>query len=221
MAKIPNPRGNGKAKAARKGKRRVQAHSKSRQRKSGEKWRWVVGFEGLYEVSNLGRVRSWRRACPKILGPIGTRYPSVEFCGGNGHSKRINIHRVVLLAFSGEPPSKNYQSRHLNGNPQDNRLANLKWGTGKENAADRRRHGNDAIGSRNGMWRRGLHGEDGPNAKLTWQKVGQIRRLSRTMSHRALGRKFGVHNGTIGRIVLQKTWHPARRAALGTETQEK
>lgn len=120
-----------------------------------EEWRPVVGHEGLYEVSDHGRVRSLdrtveyinsrlgktciRSAKGKILSP-GLR-PS-----GHGHVMLGNtrtglIHHLVAEAFIGPRPSPTTEIRHLNGNPGDNRPANLRYGSRSENAEDSKLHG--------------------------------------------------------------------------------
>ncbi len=117
-----------------------------------EHWKSVTDHPG-YEVSCLGRVRTWlerpsrvnvgfrrSRSLPILLdrpyllklGQSG-KYPSVCFAGAS-HA----VHRLVLLAFRG--PADGLQCRHMNGIRSDPRLANLQWGTAKENRADTIRH---------------------------------------------------------------------------------
>ena len=101
-----------------------------------EEWRPVVGYEGLYEVSDRGRVRSLKGSLFKQSECNG--YFRVKLKG-----KTFSTHRLVLASFKPHhPPGKNLVL-HGNGNPGDNRLENLRWGDQKENMADRRRHGND------------------------------------------------------------------------------
>lgn len=56
------------------------------------------------------------------------------------------VHRLVLLAFVGPARSKSHVCRHLDGNPANNTLSNLAWGTQQQNWDDRRRHGTDLVG---------------------------------------------------------------------------
>jgi hypothetical protein len=116
-----------------------------------EGWLPVYGYEGLYEVSNLGRVRSVERTVRYVDGRV-RRYPSrvlrtatdsggyqtVHLC--NGRDKTARIHCLVAEAFIER--TEDYELvRHLNGDPSDNRVQNLAWGTSSENARDTVRHG--------------------------------------------------------------------------------
>jgi hypothetical protein len=116
-----------------------------------EKWRPVPGYEGMYEVSDLGQVRSLDRVIVnnihggmwvrpgRILKPwMHSRgYPWVTLAG----QKKFAIHRLVLLAFVGPIP-KGMIVRHLNDIKTDNRLVNLRYGTHLENSFDIITNGN-------------------------------------------------------------------------------
>lgn len=121
-----------------------------------EIWLPVVGWQGLYEVSNLGRVKSLSRSFVNRLGvertvrgrvlvlAINRREgrPQVTLCG-SGKQRIEYVHKVVATAFYGPKPD-GMVCRHLNGDPADNRAVNLRWGTPKENSQDRVSHGRDA-----------------------------------------------------------------------------
>lgn len=103
-----------------------------------ERWLPVVGFEGRYEVSDHGRVRSFQRGAKGRLlrpGKMGSGHLSVALGRGNSRT----VHSLVMLAFIGMPPAGN-EVRHLNGKPADNRLSNLKYGTRAENTQDKKYH---------------------------------------------------------------------------------
>ena len=116
-----------------------------------EQWRPVVGHEAVYEVSNLGRVRSKDRSITVVNGR--TAYQS--FRKGrilkpgtslSGHkyvivaSAATTVHSIVAAAFIGPRPD-GMETRHLNGDPSDNRPENLAYGTRSEKAEDSKRHG--------------------------------------------------------------------------------
>lgn len=106
--------------------------------------RWLP-LIGPYEVSDDGQIRHVRRGVLKPwIRPGG--YPTVTPHVG-GRTRQVLIHEAVLTAFVGSRPA-GCQGRHLNGDPGDNRIENLAWGTPKENAADREAHGRTARGAK-------------------------------------------------------------------------
>lgn len=113
-----------------------------------EVWRPVVGYELSYEVSTEGRVRSLDRVdtngrtrrgviLVNLIGSSG--YPQVNLHYG-GHQETRHVHRLVIEAF-GTEPKDGEEVRHMNGNPLDNSIANLAWGTHLENMHDQQVHG--------------------------------------------------------------------------------
>ena len=104
-----------------------------------EIWKDVPSYEGRYQVSNIGNVRSFcRKNAPNLLKPGRSTSGHLTVALGRGNSRCV--HELVLLAFVGLAPTK-HECRHLNGNPADNRLDNLKWGTRSENIKDKTAHG--------------------------------------------------------------------------------
>ncbi len=124
-----------------------------------EQWRPVAGYEGLYEVSDQGRVRSLDRLATDTGkgGSSRTRlfhgrirrqvinaqtgYPCVVLCAG-GQDRTVTVHTLVLEAFVGPRPDGMYAC-HNNGIKTDLRLLNLRWDTPSENSFDAVRHGNN------------------------------------------------------------------------------
>jgi hypothetical protein len=121
-----------------------------------ETWVPIPEFEGLYEASTLGRIRSLPRIDNRG-GPRRGRVLKPQPCGRRGHravSLSKNgvvtydaVHRIIMRAFVGPRPA-GMETRHLNGDPADNRLVNLKYGTPSENALDRVRHGTHPMASK-------------------------------------------------------------------------
>ena len=112
-------------------------------------------------------------------------------------SYTVSIHHLVLETFVGPCP-KGMECRHLNGNPSDNRIENLVWGTKKENWKDRRKH--KRINS--------PRGEINGQAKLKEEEVRQIYTIYHNgiYNQYELAKMFGVSVMTICRIVNKKSW---------------
>jgi hypothetical protein len=174
-----------------------------------EVWKPVVGFEGLYEVSDQGRVRGvdrfisclsrWggvysRFVVGRILSParMNHGYNRVVLYGPDGYRRDVTVHSLVAAAFIGPRPLGEYVC-HGDGDPGNNGLSNLRYDTPKENERDKIRHG-----------RRGL-GEKAPSSKLTEAEVRAIRRL-RGVPQQELAEKFGCTFSNISAIQLYKSW---------------
>lgn len=101
-----------------------------------EIWKDIPGFEGLYQVSNLGRVKSLRyhkskKAKVLSVGQNCCNYVSVEL-RKEGERYSCQLHRLVAQCFLPNPDSKP-QVNHINGNKTDNQVTNLEWVTSREN----------------------------------------------------------------------------------------
>jgi hypothetical protein len=112
-----------------------------------ERWKAVPGYEGWYEVSDRGRVRSMERVTchghtrkQRVLRPGYDRggYLKIDLSRNNVQCTRL-LHQMVLEAFVGPRPEY-LQACHNNGVRDDNRLTNLRWGTVSDNAIDRNMH---------------------------------------------------------------------------------
>lgn len=118
------------------------------------------------------------------------KYVSITLCHENKKVTK-NIHRLICMAFHGLPPSPRDQVRHLDGNPQNNCPANLKWGNQIENWQDRIAHGH------------GMSGEKHHMSKLSDLERGHIRWVVERgiASRRHIARILGMSQAAITRIV--------------------
>ena len=99
-----------------------------------EIWKDIPGYGGLYQVSNLGRVRSFQRNKEKILKPYITRngYLLIALYKDKG-AKAYTVHRLVLSTFNPIENMNQLDVDHINTIRTDNRLENLRWTSRKEN----------------------------------------------------------------------------------------
>ncbi len=182
-----------------------------------EEWRDVPGYEGLYQVSNMGRIKSLPRIVPMKDGPrscyknrmyrVGEKLIRPRAIKGSycrivlshcGVEQGWGVHQLVLTAFIGKCP-EGMQCRHLNGDKYDNRLENLCWGTARQNARDRVIHGTTNLGKK------------GATHKLTG-KTEELRQLYATglYTKRQLALKYGVKEWAIG-AHLHPSFVPKRK----------
>ena len=176
-----------------------------------EEWRAVVGYEGRYEVSSLGRVRSlprtersaagWSRAYPGVTLRQDTRrgYKAVFLCTGiAARQRRVQVHRLALEAFVGPCP-RGMECCHGNGDRADNRAENLRWDTRRQNALQRTEHGTAPAG------------EAHHNTFITEECVRTIRsRVASGEQQRAVARDMGLGDSLVSNIVRRKTWRNVR-----------
>ncbi len=179
-----------------------------------ECWLPVVGWEGIYAISNLGRVRRERASPGATVGLImalstnqyGYRTVMLKCSEHTPRGRRRFVHQLVAEAFVGaRPPGCGVN--HINGNRTDNRATNLEWATPADNSAHAVALGLMPTGNRNG---RRLHperyprGERQPMAKLTTADVASI--LTSTDTNTVLGARYGVSRTTIRNVRTGKIW---------------
>lgn len=143
--------------------------------------------------TNYGRVSDTRRA---LKLDWSTGYARVSFSiKGRGKVVRHAVHRLVLKLFVGPPPTPNHEAMHLDGNPRNNNVTNLAWGTASENNLQKLQHGTWQGGEANG------------EAKVTAKQVKQIRLLaSEGTTRKALVKAFGISKTQVARIVKGVSW---------------
>ena len=174
-----------------------------------EIWKDIEGYEGHYQVSNLGRVKSLEREESYLRqGTLCTRRRKAMIMAipkdKDGYSlinltreglrKTYRLHRIVAKAFI---PGYNEHVNHINGIKSDNRVENLEWCTNQENI----KHAiNTGLTSRIGT--------DNPRAKLTEEDVIIIKKLLKLnlYKHSTVAELFGVNKAQISCIKRGKTW---------------
>jgi len=158
-----------------------------------------------YEATESGSIISIRSGYARVLKPRmhkGYLHVFVKDINPYGQTirKKEPIHKLILLAFHGPKPGIEYQCRHLNGNPLDNRPENLCWGTPKENVHDSIIHGTAACLR---------FGERSNCAKLKDKEVDEIRcALSRGKKQVDIANRYGVNQKHISDIKLNRTRVP-------------
>jgi hypothetical protein len=162
-----------------------------------EEWRDVPGYEGIYMVSNLGRIWSTNCNRPLSCGPNSKGYSQVGLTI-NGKTDTRKVHRIVMHAFVGPCP-EGYQVNHINGARTDNRLSNLEYVTPSENV----RHSVDVLGNQLGG-----HGEANSQAKLTEETVREIRRRWSTgrYTKKQIAHDLGLNRQHVTKIVNRICW---------------
>ena len=156
-----------------------------------EEWRDVVCFEGLYKVSNFGRIQTVKTG--KIKEQTISKADNRPYLSlwKNNKIKVCRPHKLVMEAFVGMRP-EGLECCHNDGNPQNNHLSNLRWDTPKNNHADKVKHGTTNRGEQCGT------------AKLTLKQVRAIRQDTRLQ--RIIAAEYGVKDNTISRIKSFKRW---------------
>lgn len=157
-------------------------------------WRHIPGYDG-YQASDDGQIRRIMDGETLNQYHHDSGYRSVSIYRTQ-KSRVPLVHRLVALAFLGEPP-EGYQVNHKNGDKADNRLSNLEWVTPGENTRHAMKHlGIDVRGANNGM------------SKLTAEEVLEIRRLHATgdYTQRELARQFGISFQHANALVLRRFW---------------
>lgn len=165
-----------------------------------ENWKPIPGYEGYYEVSDLGRVKSLARVVPHPTVPAGEiplrerilkqspiRYPAVNL-SRDGRQKNVKVHRLVAEVFVPNPEGYEVVD-HLNGDTHDNRAANLDWCTREENI--KRSWKAKPVRSKRRM------------------KPDQVRAIRREYAegettYRELGEQYGLTLDMVGKIVRRE-----------------
>lgn len=164
-----------------------------------EVWKDIDGYEGLYQVSNLGRIRSLykRRKDVEFLKFTDCHgYKIVGLCK-NKKQMSFRVHRIVASAFLPNP-NNNPQVNHINGDKTDNRAVNLEWCTQSANM----RHAYE-----NGLEKANTVPAHEAKRVLTEEQVRAVRELlNKGVSTRAIAKQIGVGKTLISSINQGKAY---------------
>lgn len=155
----------------------------------------AVAEDHRYEVSDQGQVMSaanrhgGRAGRSRVVNPVATPRGHLQVWIGN---RRRYVHRLVLDAFAGPASFPGAEGRHLDGDPSNNRIENLAWGTRQQNSDDKQRHGRQSRGDTSGR------------RKLTAAQVNEIRD---SRDHVAvLAARFGVSQRHVQKLRNGSYW---------------
>lgn len=163
-----------------------------------EVWKPIPDWP-LYEVSNCGNVRTTirrNRNCnhgtirPLKTANVGSKrqYKCFVAKDGKGNSKRFLLHRAILMAFISMPPNEKSMALHIDGNPSNNNLENLTWGSNSENQKHSAIHGTLYL------------------SKLSIDDVKEIKSMIGKKSRKEIAEAFGITPQHVSEIKLGQNW---------------
>lgn len=177
-----------------------------------ELWKDVIGYEGLYQISNIGRVKSLSHKVPSAISSTGFRtvlgrilkqsnhsqgYLTVTLCK-NGVSKTKTVHRLELIVF--DKSNQKEMVNHKDGNKNNNLLENLEWVTRQENVIHAFKTG--LIVARSGYIAHNRKLSDAEYDIITNMYLNKNSiDVNIKITHKSIARIFGVSESTIRAII--------------------
>jgi hypothetical protein len=160
-----------------------------------EIWKPIINYEGLYELSVFGKIKSLKSVKEKTLIPKKDKYGHLQVrLYKNGIVKQYSVHRLVLETFIGPRP-EGMEGCHNDGNGSNNFLENLRYDTHENNMRDRIKHKTNNPGSKCNF------------SKLIESNISGIRKLHiEGKSDTEIAKIYGVGRMTINDIINNKTW---------------
>lgn len=184
-----------------------------------EIWKDIPGYEGRYQASTFGRIKSLDRTIKQICrwgcevekthrGKIlkidkkinNSGYHFVSLGDGPTHA----VHSVVMITFVGPRPFEKAHINHKDGDKKNNRIDNLEYVSCKENL----RHAQDTglYKDRNAKFSVRVRGEGNPKARLTESQVREIYNLASEMNAKETAELYGVSKSLVHRIRQHRIW---------------
>ena len=162
-----------------------------------EIWKDIVDYDGTYQVSNLGHVKTFMFNKGRLLhGSVNQHGYRVVNLRKNGVSRKHFVHRLVAEAFIYNPNCKPFIN-HIDCNPLNNEVSNLEWCTQAENVHYTMHMGRSVN----------VVGEQHGKSKLSSDDIIKIREAwDMFHNYSKIGRMFSVNPGTIWAIINNKTW---------------
>lgn len=184
------------------GKQKKPATFSLEEEDANENWQPILGFEGLYAISDLGRVRRLAAGtnsyAGKILAPIINRktgYPYVKLCK-QGKTKKAKLHLLVAEAFLDKPPNENFIVNHVSGVKTEAAVSNLEYISRSDNTKHAIAMGLQSL----------CYGTDNGRAKLTDEQVKEIiaRSILGDTTQAEIAKIYGISKTYVNNILKGK-----------------
>jgi hypothetical protein len=152
-----------------------------------EIWKDIVGYEGLYMVSSLGRIKSLRFNRERVMKPVpnSSGYLQVSFKGA-----KYLVNRIVCTAFHPNPENKAHVN-HLDETPSNNAASNLEWATASENQ----------------LYSKKRIGEDCYKATITEHTALRIFKLTKKYSVKKISDRLHISSSIVRKIKKGEAWN--------------
>lgn len=168
--------------------------------------KWINGYENLYKITNDGRVfrcfncghgKHYLILDTEIKQRLREHYPYkyVELTK-NGKVKKFNVHRLVITHFKPTPKNKNLQCAHMDGNPKNNHISNLRYKTPLSNTRMKLNHGTL------------MHSDKHYAAKRTNEQIKNARERfkNKEITIKGLAEELKMHEACVYKMIKKQTW---------------
>ncbi len=173
----------------------------------GEIWKDIPGYEGLYQASNKGRIKSLERYYKSAIllkMPENIKKQTINYKGywflhlsKNGKKHPTTVHKLIILTFKGPKPYPEATVNHIDSNKLNNQDNNLEYCSVKDNILHFRKNINDYIGINH------------PMARLSEEDVISIRKEYKELKtkQKDIAKKYNITQVMVSRIIVRKAWN--------------